>query len=116
MKKDVIDINEATIREFVETLRPMDKEKRKRVDIGFSYYSKVKVAELFEVRPKWDDSQEIQNLPFARIKYYKARNFWKIFWQRGDGSWDPYIPKPTATNLTEILDIIKEDKYGCFFG
>lgn len=116
MKKDIIDINESTIKQFVEALRPVDEEIRKQVDIGYSYHSKVKVVELFEIRPKWDNPQDIQKLPFARIRYYKNQNFWKIFWFRADGSWDPYEPKPTATNLEEILATIKEDKHGCFFG
>ena len=116
MKKDIIDINESTIKQFVEALRPIDEEIRKQVDIGYSYHSKVKVVELYEMRPKWDNPQEIQKLPFARIRYYKNQNFWKIFWFRADGSWDPYEPKPTATNLEKILTTIKEDKHGCFFG
>jgi len=100
MKKEIIDINESTIKQFVETLRPIDEEIRKQVDIGYSYHSKVKVVELYEIRPKWDNPQEIR----------------KIFWFRADGSWEPYEPKPTATNLEEILTTIKEDKHGCFFG
>jgi len=52
MKKEIIDINESTIKQFVETLRPVDEEMRKQVDIGYSYYSKVIVVELYEIRPK----------------------------------------------------------------
>lgn len=116
MNKEVIDINDSTIKGFVEELRPADPEMRKQVDIGYSYRSKIKVAELFEIRPKWDNPKEIQHLPFARIKHYKAQNFWKLYWLRASGKWDPYEPKPTATNLTEILATIKNDKHGCFFG
>ena len=61
MKKDIIDINESTIKDFIEGLRPVDEEMRKQVDIGYSYHSKVKVAELFEIRPKWDNPKRFRN-------------------------------------------------------
>ena len=71
MKKDIIDINESTIKKFVEALRPMDEEIRKQVDVGYSFNSNIKVVELYQIRPRWDNPKEIQKLPFARIKYYK---------------------------------------------
>jgi len=32
------------------------------------------------------------------------------------GKWEAYEPNPVATHLQELLDVIKEDKYYCFFG
>lgn len=116
MDREIIDINESRIKQFIEAIRPVDVEIRKEIDIGYSYYSKAKVVEIFEIRPKWDNPKQVQQFPFARIKYYKNKNYWKIFWLRSDGKWYPYEPNPTASNLEEILVTVKEDKLGCFFG
>ena len=45
----------ATIKSFVEALRPEDLEIRKELDYGYSYDSKI--AEIFEIRPHWGKSK-----------------------------------------------------------
>jgi hypothetical protein len=35
---------------------------------------------------------------------------------RASGKWELYEPFPKSTHLDKILEVIKEDKYGCFFG
>ena len=41
MKKDIININEGIVKNFVESLRPEDLEIRKQVDFGYSYNGQV---------------------------------------------------------------------------
>jgi hypothetical protein len=114
MTTKTIDINESTIKKYVESLRPEDIEIRKQLDIGYSYDGKI--ALLFEIRPYWDDPKEIQQIEFAKIRYYKSRKVWNLYWMRASGKWELYHPFPESTYLDKILSIIKEDKNACFFG
>ena len=114
MKKDIIDINESTIRKFVEALRPEDPEIRKKLDFGYSYDGKI--IEIYEIRPRWDKPEEIQHIPFVKIRYYKSRNIWQLYWMRGNLKWELYEPFPSSSHLNKILEIIQEDKFGCFYG
>lgn len=114
MFKPVIDINESTIKQFLETIRPEDLEMRKQIDFGYTYDGKI--IEMFQLRPKWDNPKEIIQIPFAKIRYYKSKNEWKLYWMRGNLKWDVYQPFPSSSYLAQILDHIKVDKFGCFFG
>ncbi|CAM4253918.1 DUF3024 domain-containing protein [Gillisia hiemivivida] len=114
MKKDIIDINESTIKKFVESLRPEDPEIREKLDFGYSYDGKI--IEIFEIRPEWDKPKEIQHIPFVKIRYYKSKNSWNLYWMRGNLKWESYEPFPNSSHLNKILEIIQEDKYGCFYG
>jgi hypothetical protein len=114
MSKTSIDINEVTIQKYVETLRPEDDKIRKELDFGYTYDGKVAI--VFEIRPRWDDPSQIQQIPFLKIRYYKSLNCWKLYWMRASGKWELYEPFPSATHLNKILKIVEEDKHGCFYG
>lgn len=49
MKNTTIDINEATIKKYIESLRPENPETRAQLDFGYSYDPKVII--LYEIRP-----------------------------------------------------------------
>jgi hypothetical protein len=110
----MIDINESTIKKYVESLRPEDIEMRKKVDIGYSYHKNMVI--LFEIRPEWDNSQKKEQFEFAKIRYYKSRKEWNLYWMRANEKWELYEPFSMSTHLAKIIEIIKEDKHGCFYG
>jgi len=114
MENNTIDINELIIKQFVESLRSKDPEIRKQLDFGFSYDGKVVL--LYEIRPFWDDPNEIQNIEFAKIRFYKSRREWNLYWMRASGKWKLYEPFSESPYLDIIIEIIREDEYGCFFG
>jgi len=114
MKNKTIDINESTLKKYVESLRPENLEIREEVDIGYSYDGKVII--LFEIRPDWKDAKKKQQFDFAKIRYYKSRKEWNLYWMRASGKWEIYEPFPESTYLDKIIEIIKEDKHACFFG
>jgi hypothetical protein len=114
MTNKTIDINESTIKEYVESLRPENPEIRKQVDIGYSYDGKVVI--LFEIRPVWQDEKKKQQFEFAKIRYYKSRKEWNLYWMRASGKWDIYEPFPESNYLDKIIEIVQEDKHACFFG
>lgn len=114
MKNTTIDINESTIKNYVESLRPENLEIRAQIDVGYSYDGKVVI--LYEIRPVWRNPTEIQHIEFAKIRFYKSRQEWILYWMRASGKWERYDPFPESTYLEKIIEIIKEDKHGCFFG
>lgn len=114
MKTKIIDINESTIQKYVESLRPENLEIRKQVDIGYSYDGKIVI--LFEIRPEWNDPEKKQQIEFAKIRHFKARKEWNLYWMRASGKWELYKPFPESTHLEKIIAVIKEDKHGCFYG
>ncbi len=114
MKNKITDINESTINDFVEKMRSQDDEIRKQIDFGYSFDGKV--IEIFEIRPQWNDSTIINNFSFTRIRFYKSKNLWNLYWKRASGKWELYEPFPNATHLSSVLDVIDKDSYGCFKG
>ena len=114
MTENTFDINESTIKKYVESLRPDNPEIRAQLDFGYSYNGKVAI--LYEIRPVWNNPKEIQNIEFAKIRFYKSRQEWHLYWMRASGKWELYEPFPVSTHLEKIIGIIKEDKHGCFYG
>jgi hypothetical protein len=71
---------------------------------------------IYEVRPAWDNKDEIIRMPFAKLSYVVSRRTWKLYWKRASGKWERYEPKETTKELHELVQAIKDDAYGCFFG
>ncbi|UQA76649.1 DUF3024 domain-containing protein [Sphingobacterium siyangense] len=113
-KKELISMIKIQLKSFIDSKRPKDVEVRKKLDFGYSWDGKT--ALLFEIRPQWNDSTNIVELPFAKLRFVKAAKIWKLYWMRGSGKWEAYEPKPECTNLQLLLDEIDHDGYGCFFG
>ena len=114
MEGKKIDINDGKLKLFIEKLRPQDLEIRKEVDMGYSWDGRTAI--LFEIRPQWNKPENILQHEFAKIRYYKSRVEWNLYWMRASGKWEAYGPYPVATHLRKLLEIIKADNYGCFFG
>jgi len=114
MRDAKIDINESIIKKYVESKRPEDPDIRAKLDFGYSYDGRYVI--LFEIRPDWNNPKEFQHREFAKIRYYKSREEWNLYWMRGSGKWEIYGPFPESNQLKRILKIINEDKYGCFYG
>ncbi len=114
MKKTTIDINESTIKKYVESIRPESIEIRAQLDFGYSYDGKT--TEIYEIRPLWNNPKEKQNTPFAKIRFYKSKQLWNLYWMRANEKWELYKPFSESTHLDKIIEAIKDDKHGCFFG
>ncbi len=108
----VISIVENTIKTNIENIRP-PVEVRNQLDIGYSFTNNSLI--LFEIRPNFIDKSKIMNIEFAKARYYKSQEIWKLFWKRANGNWELY-QKPEVSNIDDFFEIVKEDKYGCFFG
>lgn len=114
MTNKAIDINESTIKKFAESHRSDDPEIRKQLDFGYSFDKNVAI--LYEIRPAWDDPKTILHIDFVKIRYYRSRQEWNLYWMRASGKWELYQPFPKSTHLDKIIAIVKEDDHGCFYG
>ncbi|MBI1342517.1 MAG: DUF3024 domain-containing protein [Terrimonas sp.] len=107
---DIIELME----NFIERLRPKEEEVRKEIDYGYNIEGQS--IFLLEIRPDWKDPRIIRQFPFAKTTYIKSSDIWKIYWMRANLKWYQYDPKPTVKTLQAFLQIVKDDKYNCFFG
>ena len=111
--KRTIDFIEVQIKSFVEDMRPA-KEIRDKLDIGFKYDKFT--LEVFEIRPHFKLKDKIIHSNFARAKFIKTQNHWKIYWMRASGKWELYEPFPEVDHIKDFFSIVDEDKHGCFKG
>jgi hypothetical protein len=108
-----VDFLQKQIEQFVESQRPA-KEIRNKLDLGYEW--KKNTLTLFEIRPFWKDANIIRHYPFAKARFIKSRNIWKIYWMRASLKWESYPPEPEVARLDQVLKIIEEDKHHCFKG
>jgi len=72
--------------------------------------------ELFLNRPGFRRRDEWIEESIAKIRYFRSRDGWAIYWQRADLKWHRYDPCPETATLSEALATISEDEHACFFG
>jgi len=104
---------EKELKKFLEWRRP-PVHIRDQVDINYRIDNQS--AELFEIRPVWNNPFEKTELSIAKATYIKKSKNWKVYWQRQDLKWHMYEPTPNTETLEEFLKLVHEDKYACFFG
>ncbi len=98
---------------FIEKRRPSP-HIRGQVDLGYRVSGQS--VEIFEIRPRWDDPEEKIEEAVAKATYVKTQKVWKVYWQRADLKWHRYDPDPEVKTLAEVLRLVDEDEYACFFG
>jgi len=99
--------------EYVDAHRP-PAHLRSQIDIGYRVTGQS--LELFEIRPRWDDPDEVLQHSFVKATFVKKSRTWKIYWMRQDLKWHSYEPAPEVASLEEVLSVVSEDTYGCFHG
>ena len=104
---------EKAVEKYLDSCRP-PVEIRNQLDIG--YRLEGQVIEIFEIRPKWNDPSEKSERPVAKVKYYKSRDEWKIYWMKSDLKWHSYEPIAKVKFLEVFFEILDADAYGCFWG
>jgi hypothetical protein len=108
----MINLRGRQIAEEVERMRP-PLEIRDELDIGFTFEKNTVL--LFEIRPNFIKSDEIMQRPFAKIRFVKSKDIWKLYWMRGNLTWLEYI-KSNFTTIEKAFKVIKDDEDCCFFG
>ena len=109
----IISLNETKIKNEVEQMRP-PLNIRPSLDIGYSFEKNS--LEIFEVRPSWHDKSTLMRYSFAKAKFVKAQNIWKIYWKRASGKWELYEEEPEVKDVLDFFKIVKDDKLNVFMG
>lgn len=107
-----VDIIE-TMENYLEKVRP-PQNIRKQLDIGYKIEDQGVI--LSEIRPIWSKPSEYAEYGYAKASFIKSKNVWKIYWMRANSKWYSYEPAPEVVTLKEFLQIVDEDKFGCFKG
>ena len=71
---------------------------------------------IYEIRPKWDDPNEITKSPTAKLTFIISQKVWKLYWQRANMKWVRYKPNDSSKSLSDLVQEIENDTHGCFFG
>jgi len=106
-----LDLN--ILADFVKSIRP-PADIRNKLDIGAMKDDDG--IKIFERRPFWDDPEQIMYNPFAKLKYVKKTDTWRLYWMRGTLKWDSYKPCPESKDLGQLLEAVRSDEHGCFGG
>lgn len=96
---------------FIESIRP-PKHVRKELDIVFTINDQS--IEIGEQRPVWrGEPGEFSVLTSAKITYVRTNNVWNLYWMQASLKWELF---QTTDTLTDALEKVRTDEYGCFFG
>lgn len=99
---------------FIERRRPPPAI-RTKLDLGFRVSGQS--VEVFEIRPVWRGPTGAKHeIRVAKATYVRARNRWRVFWQRRDLKWHGYDPMPEVTSIEEFVALVDADAHACFFG
>ncbi len=71
---------------------------------------------LYEERPRYDNPKEWLTIDFAKLRFIRRYNLWRLYWMRASGKWELYEPKSESKRLEALVHTIEQDDYGCFFG
>jgi hypothetical protein len=99
---------------FIEERRP---PAHIRPKLDLAYRLSGQSVEIFEVRPRWRGAPgEIMEHSVAKATYVRARDLWRVYWQRADLKWHSYEPMAEVGSIEKLLALVGEDKHACFFG
>jgi len=85
-------------------------------DLSIEYRIEKHDVIIFEKRPAWDQPNEMIETPAAKFKYNHTKNVWRLFWMRADLKWHSYQPLASSVTLRNLVNEVKADPYGCFWG
>lgn len=104
---------ERNLEKFMERRRPPP-HIRPQLDIGYRIVGQN--VEIFEIRPHWENPNEVMEQPVAKATFVRTSNCWRVFWMRRDLKWHGYEPNAEVQTLEAFLAVIDRDEYCCFFG
>jgi len=72
---------ERTVGAFIERKRPPP-HIRPELDLGYRISGQS--GEIFEVRPRWREPNEVMAHSVAKATYVRTQGCWRVFWLRAD--------------------------------
>jgi len=98
---------------FMERRRPPP-EIRAKLDLGYRITGHSVV--LFAIRPDWQDATKTMEFPFAKARFVRSQNHWRMFRMGSNLKWHGYEPNLRVVSLEAFLNVVDRDDYCCFFG
>ena len=71
---------------------------------------------IFESRPAFQAPHEWRDEEVAKFRFVQAAKEWRLFCQFRDLKWRAYEPLPSADTFEELLDEVRRDPTGIFWG
>jgi hypothetical protein len=98
---------------LLQKRRPTE-EKRNQVDLAYRIDNQSVL--IYEIRCRWDRTDEFFESPIAKATWVKTKNQWKVFWMRADLKWHVYKPKASVSAICDFVKLVDQDPLGCFWG
>jgi len=98
---------------YIEKVRPKE-ELRDKIDLTYKIENQSII--IYEIRPHYSKPGQKSESFVAKVTYVKAKDHFKVFWLRADLKWHSYKPNPTVKTIRDFIQVLEEDKYGCFWG
>ena len=113
MSIDILETAEVieVLENYLDEIRPPE---NRRNELDVAYKIENQSVTIYEIRPRYDNPEIKIECDIARATWVRVRGYWKIFWKRADLKWHSFTPHPTAKTIQEFVDVVEEDKYGCF--
>jgi hypothetical protein len=73
-------------------------------------------VKIIETRPHFMRKHEWTEHPITRMKYDPDTLRWQLYWRRASGNWMKYPDFEPTNRLQSLIDEIKEDRFGVFWG
>ena len=73
-------------------------------------------VKIIESRPTMTNSHLWAETPIARLQYDPKTLEWQLYWMRASGKWYRYSELEPTNRLQSLIDEIKEDRFGVFWG
>jgi hypothetical protein len=83
--------------------------------VRLTYTIKSNEIVIFEERLV-DNPSAWMEMEIAKLRYFRGRNEWRLYWKRANDKWWPYETRTKLTTLEAMVREIDEDSHGCFFG
>lgn len=103
---------EAYLDRFIVNRVP--KHAQNKVRIG--YIAKGMIITLFEQRPYFKNKAIWTKSDIARVRYSKTDGTWTLYYRDRNGKWHVYDPLPPTPDIGAVLQVIKADPTGIFWG
>lgn len=89
-----------------------------RHQLRLSYETRGNSFTIFENRPPWhkDMGEEWTSSKVAQFRYIEGQGMWTLCWADRNGKWLLFEGTKPTSHIEELLNIVDEDSYGCFWG
>ena len=98
---------------LLQKRRPSE-EIRHQVDLAYRIDNQSVL--IYEIRCRWDKTDEFFESPIAKTTWVKTKKQWKVFWMRADLKWHVYKPKAAVSTIYDFIQLVDQDPHGCFWG